>query len=51
MVGQTEKTLDSDKKKGTKEINLSSSARDIRKPISLENDNNEGFKKAFDKKK
>ena len=51
MVGQTEKTLDSDKKKGAKEINLSSSARDIKKPISLENDNKEGFKKAYDKKK
>ena len=51
MVGQTEKTLDSDKKKSAKDINLSSSAREIKKPISLENDNKEGFKKAFDKKK
>ena len=51
VVGQTEKTLDSDKKKSAKDINLSSSAREIKKPISLENDNKEGFKKAFDKKK
>lgn len=51
MVGQSEKTLDSDKKKGVKKINLTSSSKGIKKPFSLENDNKEGFKKAFDKKK
>ncbi|CAI8336180.1 MAG: Uncharacterised protein [Flavobacterium sp. SCGC AAA160-P02] len=51
VYGQSNKSLDSDKKKGGKNINLTSSSKEIKKPIFLDNDDKEGFKKAFDKKK
>ena len=39
------------KKNNSNKVNLTSSSKIIKKPISLDNDDKEGFKKAFDKKK
>lgn len=50
-MGQVDTILDSNKKNNSNKVNLTSSSKIIKKPISLDNDDKEGFKKAFDKKK
>ena len=51
LYSQVDTILDSNNKNNTNKVNLTSSSKTIKKPFSLENDDEEGFKKAFDKKK